>query len=150
MNVLSVEAIARIFLQKASAKGDSLHPQKLVKLVYLAQGWMLGLYGRPLTAEDVEAWRYGPVYRRLYRKVAGKDVVPKDRFDFADENPDEIQEHLINQIWDVYGSCTGGQLSTLTHQKGTPWDITYNEFGLNSVIPKDLIQEHYAEMADEG
>ena len=32
-----------------------------IKLVYLCHGWMLGIYGRSLIGEPVEAWRYGPV-----------------------------------------------------------------------------------------
>ena len=150
MKVLSIETIARKFLDKAASEGKDVDPLKLLKLVYLAQGWMLGLYGRPLTAEDVEAWRYGPVYRRLYKKVAGKDVVPSNIFESADEPLDMYQEHLVDQVWDVYGDCSGEQLSTLTHQKGTPWDVAYQRFGLKSVIPKDLIQEHYADLVAQG
>ena len=40
----------------------------VLKLVYLAHGWMLGLHKRPLIKEQVEAWLYGPVILVLYQK----------------------------------------------------------------------------------
>ena len=34
---------------------------QVLKLVYYCHAWMLGLYGRPLIRQPIEAWRYGPV-----------------------------------------------------------------------------------------
>ena len=65
----SSEAVANQILTRAGAAG--LDPMKLLKLTYLAQGWSLGLYAEPMIWNDVEAWRYGPVFREIYRKVAG-------------------------------------------------------------------------------
>ncbi|WP_131993555.1 type II toxin-antitoxin system antitoxin SocA domain-containing protein [Dokdonella fugitiva] len=39
---------------------------QLLKLVYLCHAWTLGLLGRPLLREEVQAWRYGPVFPALY------------------------------------------------------------------------------------
>lgn len=140
----SALAIANRLLDKAGPSG--LDPMKLIKLAYLSQGWMLGLYGEPLTWSDVEAWRYGPVFREIYRHVAGKPIIQHklptlDRQAFSSH-----EEHLIDQVLQKYGSLTGIQLSALTHASGSPWDVTYRRFGQNSVIPKELIRDYYAAM----
>jgi uncharacterized phage-associated protein len=135
-------------LTKAGATG--LDPMKLLKLTYLAQGWMLGLYGVPLIWNDVEAWRYGPVFREMYRHVAGKATILGLPSSFSEEAFDARESHLIDQIWEKYGSQSGLQLSALTHVPGSPWDLTYKRFGESSVIPKELIREYYESMANAG
>lgn len=137
----SASAVANALLTRAGARG--LDPMKLIKLSYLAQGWMLGLYGEPLIWEDAEAWKYGPVFREIYREVAGRPIVQHlISMDRPILTPRET--HLVNQIWDKYGTMTGIQLSALTHEKGSPWDVTYRRYGQNAVIPKNLIRDYYA------
>ena len=41
-------------------------PMHVIKLVYLAHGWMLGFTSRALINEAVEAWTYGPVVPSTY------------------------------------------------------------------------------------
>ena len=121
---------------------------KLLKLTYICQGWMLGLYGVPLIWNDVEAWRYGPVFREIYRHVAGKTRIRNPIPSPAGKPFDAREKHLIDQVWDKYGSMSGLKLSTLTHAKDTPWRIAYHEFGQNSVIPKSLIEDYYSSRAE--
>jgi uncharacterized phage-associated protein len=42
---------------------------QVLKLVYYCHAWMLGVYSRPLVRQPIEAWRYGPVVRELYRSI---------------------------------------------------------------------------------
>lgn len=44
-------------------------PMKLVKLIYIAQGYMLATHRKPLFQEAIEAWQYGPMIPRLYRSI---------------------------------------------------------------------------------
>ena len=60
-------AVANEFIHLAKADGRSLTPLQLIKLTYIAHGWMLTLYGRPLIVDEVEAWKYGPVIPDLYQ-----------------------------------------------------------------------------------
>lgn len=121
---------------------------QVLKLTYLAQGWMLGLYSVPLVWDDAEAWRYGPVFRRIYNEVAGQPKIARQLFMSPSADPfDERETNLIDQVWEKYGKMNGLQLSALTHTTGSPWDITYKNFGQNSVIPKDLIRDYYAKFA---
>ena len=140
----AAQRVAKALLDKAGAEG--LDPMKLLKLAYLSQGWMLGLYGTPLILDDVEAWRYGPVFREIYRNVAGQPMVRAIHVP-RDSTFDEIETDLIGQVWEKYKDKSGLSLSALTHAPGSPWDITYQKFGQNAVIPKSLIQEYYAKKA---
>lgn len=142
--------LANRFLDLAEAHGRALTPMQLLKLVYIAHGWSLGLYGRPLTQDAVEAWQYGPVIPRLYNAVRSFKSSPVRKplpAPCTNEplSPREIS--TIDQVYEIYGGQSGPALSRLTHAKGTPWDITYvpGEFGLE--IPSDIIQDHYARLA---
>jgi uncharacterized phage-associated protein len=134
------DAVANYLL--TASKGEGLDPMKLLKLSYLCQGWMLGLYGEPLIWNDVEAWRYGPVFPEIYRLVAGKNRVRTIPFASQDRFS-EKEKHLMDQVFAKYGKYSGLALSSITHEPGSPWDVTYHTRGQNSVIPKRLIQEYY-------
>ena len=141
--------VANRFLELASARGDSLTPMQLLKLTYIAHGWNLGLYGRPLLRDEVQAWQYGPVIPRLYNAVRDFRSQPVQGPIRApvDDRLSSTEEDVIRQVYDLYGAKTGPALSRLTHAPGTPWALTFvpHEFGI--VIPNDLIEDHYRRLA---
>jgi uncharacterized phage-associated protein len=63
-----------IYLNKIDAEqaGDEavsdMDPMKLQKLLYYCQGYSLGLTGRLLFEDVIEAWKYGPVVQSVYRE----------------------------------------------------------------------------------
>jgi uncharacterized phage-associated protein len=67
--MLSSTTVANRLFQLAGRAGYRLTPMQLVKLVFLCHGWMLGLYGKPLVRDRIEAWKYGPVIPKLYNAV---------------------------------------------------------------------------------
>lgn len=147
MNFHSSRTVAKYLLEKAHKRGLQLTPMQLLKLVYIAHGWMLGLYSRPLIKDDVEAWEYGPVVRDLYRAVKKYRHMPVQEVPGApDEVLDEREENLIDQVLDIYGDKHGLFLSSITHAPGTPWHTTWHLDGKNGVISNDLIENHYATM----
>ncbi|MCL9804966.1 DUF4065 domain-containing protein [Flavobacterium amniphilum] len=127
---------------------QSMTPMKIIKLVYIAHGWSLGLYNKPLITESPQAWKYGPVIPSLYdefRQYGNQKIdIP------VPENPiqDEKTNKLLEKIWNTYGKYTAIQLSAMTHEPETPWSITWEKAKkqyktLNLTIPDNLIQEHY-------
>jgi uncharacterized phage-associated protein len=139
--------VANRFLGIAREHGDALTPMQLLKLVYIAHGWMLGLHGKPLIRDEVEAWQYGPVIPRLYNAIRRFRSQPVEGDLKTDERLDAAEENIVSQVYQIYGKKSGPALSRLTHQKGSPWDAVYDRGAYGTVIPNDLIEDHYALLA---
>jgi len=144
--------IANRFLTLAEEQSDTLTPMQLLKLVYIAHGWMLGLYGTPLIRDEVQAWEYGPVIPKLYsrtRKFKSSPVQGAlDQRSRAALTPRE--QDLIEQIYDKYGHLSGPALSRITHAPGTPWASVYEPGSFGTSIPDDLIEDHYRRLASQA
>lgn len=143
--------VAKEILERGKSLGIAdITPMKLLKLVYIAHGWMLGLYGRPLVSEDVEAWQYGPVIPELYREIKsykGSPIASINASSDIEFHP--LESNLIDQVLSKYGRFSGFKLSDITHSKDTPWCKVWNE-SPGDVIPNGIIQDYYAELADSG
>lgn len=124
---------------------------KLVKLVYIAHGWHLGLTGEPLLTEPIQAWKYGPVLESIYHtfKVYGNSPIPiSAQVQWAALRDPARIAPFLDRVWEAYGKYTGGQLSTITHQPDTPWSKVYKEGHAGLIIPDEVIREHYKAKAD--
>jgi uncharacterized phage-associated protein len=143
---VSAETVANRFLSLAKEEGRTLTNMQLQKLVYIAHGYHLAMVEdqEPLIYNDVQAWQFGPVFPKLYKKLrkfgAGevKDLLPVD----SAECIEKLSNAIIEGVWGAYKGKTGGQLSTLTHKAGTPWSITWAEAPF-TIIPNELIASHY-------
>lgn len=122
-------AIANTFLAEHGAERDGISHMKLQKLVFYAYGWWLAYHDAPLTEEAPQVWKFGPVFNSLYSVLAPFGMKPIDSprralpFEDAPTVPQDAVEvrQLLEWIWQRYGSRTAGELSDMTHAKGTPW-----------------------------
>ena len=146
-------AVANYFIDKALVENKDLTPMKLLKLVYISHGWHLGLYDEPLVKEQVYAWKYGPVIREVYDefKKFGNNQISS----FA-SNCSQMagKSAFLNRIWEVYKDFDGLQLSTLTHQTGTPWEVVTTRYSngilpQNLLIPNEIIEQYYKKLSNE-
>ncbi|MBB4842494.1 putative phage-associated protein [Paucibacter oligotrophus] len=141
-------AAAQFMLNLAQGTSDpSLTPMQLLKLVYIAHGYMLGQHGRPLLDEPVQAWQYGPVVPSVYRAIKDYRSSPVPRVPGArpmdfDEEEKAAMERVVNK----YGRTAGTVLSAATHRPGTPWSQTWQPTQKGSCISNDLIEAFYAEL----
>ena len=156
------KAIANYFIDKARATGEGLTPMKLQKLVYFAHGWYLGLKGRPLLAEPVEAWQWGPVIPSLYHEFKALGSWPITRRAGEDEflgdvgpnlpSDDTEAREFLDEVWRNYGGYTAIQLSNATHLAGTPWAEVSGQHEGNiprgEVIPDRIIRDYYKGIAE--
>lgn len=140
---VSSHAIANEFIKLAQAQDKPLTNMQLQKLVFIANGYTLALFDRPLYYHNSHAWQWGPVIPKLYKSLQkyGSGFI-KEFLASEDTVEDEEDLDVIKGVWDAYGHYTGIQLSTLTHQKNTPWSITWEKERF-SVIPNELIAQHY-------
>ena len=162
------KAIANEFIERSIRDGRPLTQMQLQKLVYIAHGWMLALFDRPLTLDSPEAWRYGPVYRDLREalKKYGTDRIPEliggygyiedeiHGVDYVYSVPKGIlhenESTLIDEIYKDYAKFEAFQLSALTHKEGTPWTKVYDSGkGENYIIPNSMIKEHFLKLANK-
>ena len=123
---------------------------QLLKLVYLAHGWMLGFNNRVLISELVEAWRYGPVVPSVYHlyKHFGRDPIISRKLIDQECKMDEDQIEIIDLTCEWYEEETGEALSLITHETGSPWDRAIKILGPGSKIPNQFIRDYYYERAE--
>ena len=93
---------------------------KLQKLTYFSQGWALAVLGKPLFADDFEAWANGPVVYSLFDNHRGQFTVDAWKWGNASEL-NHSERRVIDAVLRNYGALSGAQLSEMTHRKGTPW-----------------------------
>lgn len=135
----SARAVANEFIRLGESAGNPLTPLQIMKLVYLAHGWMLAIYDQPLVEEDFEAWRYGPVVPDLYQamKIYRADALREPlvlgsiaqiqdggriRFVPIEPRPFSVQETwVIEAVYQHFGSWPASKLIQVTHQLGSPW-----------------------------
>lgn len=139
-------AVANYFLSKAKERNDTLTPMQLIKLVYIAHGWMLGKYGSALLLEPVEAWQYGPVIPSIYRAVKIFRSSPIEYIEgyspYASIKFTENEVSIMDYVYDEYAKYDGITLSSATHQPGSPWSQVPVYYPALS-ISNDLIENFY-------
>ena len=147
--------IANYFLRRGLDERIGISPMKILKLVYVAHGWYLGALGEPLIHDPIMAWRYGPVIPELYyhvREYRSRNITEEIRSAFRSVNEERVGDaarSLLDAVWDHYKHFTALELSALTHQKGTPWDLARAGFPKDAwasrTIPvsNGLIEDYY-------
>ena len=140
--------VANYMLKRAVASGRTLTVMHLLKLVYVAHGWWMGLTGRPLIRDQVEAWRLGPVIPRVYDEfrpgtleipclIMHSSGKPYYANDFT-----ASEREIMDMVYDMYSPLSAHALSDLTHEEGAPWDQVKDK-GDFAVIPNKIIGDYY-------
>ena len=131
----SMMQIANVFIDKAiNGKIDNLTPMKLQRLMFFAQSWYLRQTGNLLFDDAFARWKYGPVLPAVFQrfKPFGSNKITQKATDVNGHefiiNPSDADEILnfIDEIINEYGSFTGPELSSMTQQQGTAWDLHKN------------------------
>ena len=140
----TAKSVANEFLKLSQRDGKPLTNMQVQKLVYIAHGFNLAIFKAPLIEEQVKAWPWGPVIPPLYNKLKkfGNGTITSTIPDIAEISEAAEVDDLIKRVWKGYGHYSGAQLSAITHQKGSPWDVTWQteQYG---VIDDALTEAHY-------
>jgi len=161
MKSYSAKAVANYFLEKYRSSG--ITPLKMQKLVYIAHGWYLAVYDKPLIDDEYpEAWKYGPIFASIYHEFKYRGYLPildpASEFEIDEDSPDleirtvvpKVEEDahaLLDRIWEVYGHMSGEDLSSLCHEEGSHWDkASSKSHGKRNVhIDEETIKKYYRE-----
>ena len=157
-------AVANYFVELAHKDNKVLTLLGLVKRVYIAHGFSLAIFHKSLLDprfDKVEAWRYGPVIPCVYhsfKQFRANPITEKTEvmeWNEEDCTPtfhntelrDEDAKKIVEMVWRRYFGMSDAKMVSLTHQKGTPWDICYIE-GRNNPIPDELTDAYYRKLVD--
>jgi uncharacterized phage-associated protein len=155
-------AIANFFLDHAAARGLSLTQLSLLKLVYFAHGWYLSRFGVPLVENEFEAWEKGPVVRVVrdaFKEFGNRPITKRaERTDIYTGEIEVVRPVLrkedadfVSAVFDRYHVYSAGQLSEMTHERGSPWDRLWNSSELvvrvGLRIKNDEIRSHFDAIA---
>jgi len=144
--------IGREFVKLADAGRVRLDQLQVQKLVYIAHGWCLAGTGEPLTGDRPEAWKIGPIYRRLACALGslGADRVTVDCFaDVPDSGLSGFEMDQIAMTLRDFGRLSSPKLFPLTQGAGTPWLKIYADgSGERRDIPHRLIRDQFCEITE--
>ena len=151
-------SIANFFLDLADEARRDLTPMSLLKILYFGHAWHLAKYKSPLTGQNFEAWKFGPVNRVVYDQIKcfGKNKIDSrlTKFDaglncypIATYSLSYEEDIFLRNIFKYYSEFHPYKLSDITHEASTPWDTVWNmaENGAvaGMVIPNKLILEWF-------
>src|SRR3569832_2414943 len=112
--------VTRYFIVRAYEDGieAEMTNMKVQKLLYYAQSLYLALYDKPLFDEEIQAWRYGPVYPPAYKFYSDFEAnqLPIPSKDSLLEIPDEKREFL-EEIWEKNKSNQTKRQNKKTHKE---------------------------------
>ncbi len=149
MSSVPALVVANQFIQLGLADGRPVDPMKLQKLVYIAEGWSLVKRHKPLIRESVEAWPYGPVVPQLYTAFKSYRAANIDRpCPLPPRTPtlDADEDELLRQVWEQYRGLTAIELSMMTHEQGSAWDLARKAAGpdiASPTIPPAFIRDEF-------
>src|SRR5947209_648870 len=105
MNDVKSLSVAQYLLDQCKANGDTaITPMQLIKLVYIAHGYMLGEHRQPLLKESVQAWRFGPVVASVYHAVKECKDQPVEHVTGAKEYAfTEDEKKTMSRVAKIYG-----------------------------------------------
>ena len=156
----SALSIANYFIEIAHNHDVEIKPLRLMKLVYIAHGFMLAIMNRSVLNprfDKVEAWKYGPVIPSVYHsfKIYGNNPITKKTTVFTDEEvgkdieykivtpqlEDKEAKQICNFVFNRYEKFSDWDLVKFLHKPQSPWGLVYEE-GKNNEIP-DLYTKIY-------
>ena len=143
---LDARVVANKLIKLGAENDNALTPLQVIKLTYYCHGWHLGIYKKPLVRQQVEAWDHGPVIADVYHALKHWGMSPVRNEIFIEESykETEAQKKLIYKVYKEYGTLSGWNLSSRTHNVGTPWhDVVYVQQNRSGVISNRAIRRYF-------
>jgi uncharacterized phage-associated protein len=150
--------IANFILDFCDTRGRKITNLSLQKIAFFCHAWSLIKLNKPLIRHNFEAWEFGPVLPYLYREFReferspitsrAMHIDPKDgNRRTVEYSFDSDTTQLLESIIDFYSRISAGDLVSLSHVKGGPWDHAWNHDGIVNPgmrIADEKIKEFYS------
>lgn len=125
----NVFQVANCFIEIFKENKRQLTHMQLQKLVYYAYAFYLYDKNKELFESKFHPWAFGPVDADLYKEIKSSNnstfniIYPLsvESFNCSCDSP-ELKE-ISDYINKAFGTWTAYELSELTHQPGSAWDI---------------------------
>ena len=114
---------------------------KLQKLLFYSQAVHVVFNDELLFDDEIQAWDYGPVVPKIYKKLKNKEGIVKLPYK---STLTEKQIHSIDLALGYYGDMSGAALINETHSEST-WINAYKK-GRNTPIVFSDIKECYGKI----
>jgi uncharacterized phage-associated protein len=141
--------IAEWFVRySADELGAPVDPMSLEKLVYYAQAFHFVLRDEPLFADELQAWKWGPVIPGVYKKYAayGADPIILPLDGPATSLSKDI-EKFLTEVVDFFCKHTAINLSRATHME-SPWiDAVHSS---DNTISQLSLKHFYSSLIEDG
>ena len=136
-------------IEKFKKEKKSVTNLKLQKLMYFMEAlYMATSDENSLFEQEFLAWNFGPVCRELYDyyKDYGNDEIQLSESEKkrAKKIP-RINLILVDALFKMFSSWSTYDLVELTHLKGSPWFLVYDEEEKNIIISKEETKNWFKE-----
>ncbi|MEG3932746.1 MULTISPECIES: type II toxin-antitoxin system antitoxin SocA domain-containing protein [unclassified Microcoleus] len=144
---VSEQDIANAFIWLAAQTNVAINAYKLQKLMYYAQAWYLGVYGKPLFDADFQAGIHGPVIpdllEKYQRQFSGEPITEKIE---QPKLPQKIGE-FIEEVADAYFEYDDATLERMICSE-MPWqeargDLPRDE-SCEGIISHESMKKYYS------
>lgn len=144
---MNANDVAAVLIRLAEVDEDAITQMQLHKLLYYVQGLSLGLRGRPVFTEAIEAWQHGPVVPAVRDRCGVGMHFSADVFSFSSEIDNEDYT-FIESVWIRYRDFSASALRKMSHDE-TPWRDARKK-GNCAVITNESMQQFFAMPEDAG
>lgn len=143
MKRIDTVKLARYLIQRAYQKQVFLTITKLQKLMYALEGGLLA-NDIDVFSEQCVAWRYGPVYLKVFTRIYPEQLNIKNKKDLCfitlqTHKNNKIIKDMVDKVLDVFGKYSTGQLSSWSRIKNGPWSKTPHL----ASVSRELIRDYF-------
>ena len=131
--------IAKYIINKCTMENWPISNLQLQKILYFLQKKYLTEKGRPLFADEIQAWQFGPVVPEVYYQYCGFGSA---QIMMNYESPlDYMDAAAINGVVEDKRTRAPWELVEETHAPGKAWAEVYRDgLGNRREIPMELIR----------